>query len=416
MAMTIRRFGTRQRSHETAGVQPAAWTILGACLIALLLLPGLSLQAQDQPPTTEATASDDGAGTPPADDDTPLPAEQDPAANSDESSTDETPADESASAAESPASPLQSLIDSVSPDRLREIFSGDDPQTVAELAAMQAHIQKIVRQVSPSVVNIEVGPSQGSGVMVTSDGFILTAGHVIMRPEIDAKIRFRDGASHPARTLGINRDIDSGLMRMSQEENWSYAEMGDSATLKPGQWVLTIAHPGGFQPDRGLVVRLGRVQSVASTGIRTDCALVGGDSGGPLFDMDGRVVGINSRIGDQIVKNIHVPVNTFAETWDRLEKAEAWGNMRNLARSSWLGLTLEAESDVVIIAAIVPGGPADLAGLEVGDHIIEFNGAKITNRGSLGSAISRVPAYELVTLVIRRGDRQIALELETGER
>lgn len=367
----------------------------------------------DSPSETPDTPSNDDPASPA--EEAPAPPE---ASETSDTETSSGPAVEPSSSTALPViSPeMQALIDSVSDERLNQIFAGDDPQNLAELVAMQAHVQEIVRRVSPSVVSIEVGPSQGTGVMVTNDGFILTAGHVIMRPKQRANIRFTDGAPIPAETLGINRNIDSGLVRMKQQENWPYVEMGDSSQLKPGQWVLTIGHPGGFQPERGLVVRLGRVLSVASTGIRTDCALVGGDSGGPLFDMNGKVVGINSRIGDQIVKNIHVPVNTFAETWDRLVQADAWGSMGNLVRASWIGISLDADSEFVVISALVSGGPAELAGMEVGDRVVQFNGMDVTNRASLSDAVSRTPAYELITVVVRRGDRQIALELETGEK
>lgn len=402
-----------------------------ACLLSLTLITSsclsLATLSAQEPSTEPAPVAEEPAAPPaeaspetddPAQEETPAespPAAETPAA---ESPAAETPSVEPPAApAPSPITPeMQALIDSVTDERLEQIFAGDDPQNVAELVAMQAHVQDIVRRVSPSVVSIEVGPSQGTGVMVTSDGFVLTAGHVIMRPKQRANIRFLDGAPIPAQTLGINRNIDSGLVRMEQQENWPYVDMGNSSELKPGQWVLTIGHPGGFQPERGLVVRLGRVLSVASTGIRTDCALVGGDSGGPLFDMHGKVVGINSRIGDQIVKNIHVPVNTFGETWDRLVGADAWGSMGNLVRASWIGISLDAESEFVVVTALVTGGPAELAGIEVGDRIVEFNGAEVTNRASLSEAVSRTPAYELITVVVRRGDRQIALELETGEK
>jgi len=403
-------------------------SLLRSALIAVLLISGsVSLVAAQEPEPTPPSAETPpaeapAAEVPPAETpgaETPVdettPADESGAVPAGETASD-TGSQESAAEASTTEGTPETAVPAVAPERMAEIYAGDEPQTLDELVAMQDHVQEIVRRVSPAVVGVEVGPSQGTGVVVTADGYVLTAGHVIMRSKRSAIVRFRDGAPVGARTLGINRDIDSGLVKIQAEENWSYVEMGDSASLKPGQWVVTIGHPGGFQQDRGLVVRLGRVLSVGSTGIRTDCALVGGDSGGPLFDMQGRVIGINSRIGDQIVKNIHVPVNTFAETWDRLAAAQSWGNMSNLVKPAWVGLSLDAASEQVIVSAVAPGGPAELAGIQVGDRIDSFNGVDLTNPASFGEAVGRTPAFELVPVVITRDGRQLMLELETGER
>src|ERR1700758_5501580 len=101
--------------------------------------------------------------------------------------------------------------------------------------------------------------------------------------------------------------------------------MGKSTSLTKGQWVVSIGHPGGFRPNRTPVVRLGRVLEANANLIQTDCTLVGGDSGGPLFDMDGKVIGIHSRIGPAITANLHVPVNTYRDTWDDLANGETLG-------------------------------------------------------------------------------------------
>src|SRR5207237_1038368 len=85
--------------------------------------------------------------------------------------------------------------------------------------------------------------------------------------------------------------------------------------------------PGGYQEKRTPVLRLGRVLNASEKSVTTDCTLVGGDSGGPLFDLDGKVIGIHSRIGPSIAFNVHVPVSTYADTWERLAASETWGSM-----------------------------------------------------------------------------------------
>src|SRR3954454_13544557 len=103
--------------------------------------------------------------------------------------------------------------------------------------------------------------------------------------------------------------------------------MGKSSALKKGQWCIATGHPGGYRPGRTPVVRLGRILEANAEALRTDCTLVGGDSGGPLFDMAGRASAIHSRIGGFITATIHVPVDTYRDTWDRLVKAEVWSGL-----------------------------------------------------------------------------------------
>jgi hypothetical protein len=115
-------------------------------------------------------------------------------------------------------------------------------------------------------------------------------------------------------------------MKIDEPGPYPFVEMGRSSTLALGQWVIAVGHPGGFRPNRSPVVRLGRVLMSNPFLIRTDCAQDGGDSGGPLFDLDGVVVGIHSRIGPgAITENVHVPIDTYKQTWDRLASAESWG-------------------------------------------------------------------------------------------
>ena len=140
----------------------------------------------------------------------------------------------------------------------------------------------------------------------------------------------RKGKTRKGKTLGGNGTIDSGLAKITEEGQWPFVEMGVASDMKKGDWCLVTGHPGGFKPGRPPVVRLGRILEINDTTaakyIRTDCTLVGGDSGGPLFDMHGQVVGIHSRIGAAITYNIHVPIDAYTATWDRLSAGEVWGS------------------------------------------------------------------------------------------
>lgn len=200
------------------------------------------------------------------------------------------------------------------------------PENVDDLAGIEKHVQRVLERVMPAVVGVRVGPGQGSGVIISADGYVLTAGHVSGKPDQNAVIILPNGKQVKAKTLGQNKGIDSGLCKITDEGKYPFLDMGKSIDLKPGHWVLAIGHPGGFRPNRTPVVRVGRVLGANQFLIRTDCTLVGGDSGGPLFDMQGRVIGIHSRIGGkEITENIHVPIDTFHQTWAKLAKGESWG-------------------------------------------------------------------------------------------
>ena len=208
---------------------------------------------------------------------------------------------------------------------LPSVFAKEQPESVDDLKTIEVHVQGLLGKITPAVVGVRLGAAQGSGVIVSKDGFVLTAGHVSGEPGRDAIIVLPDGKQLKAKTLGKNGGIDSGMIKISGEGEYPFVEMGKSEDLKKGTWVMAIGHPGGFRPNRTPVLRVGRVLSTSPFLIRTDCTLVGGDSGGPLFDMNGRVIGIHSRIGGSISENIHVPIKTYRETWDKLAKGESWG-------------------------------------------------------------------------------------------
>jgi serine protease Do len=198
------------------------------------------------------------------------------------------------------------------------------PEALDDLRALEKRVQAVVAKVTPSVVGLSAGPGQGSGVIVR-DGLVLTAGHVSGQPDRDILITLPDGKKLKGKALGRNQSADSGMVRIADKGDWPAAEVGKSSDLKKGQWVVAIAHPGGFRVNRTPVVRLGRVLSADAFVIQTDCPLVGGDSGGPLFDLDGKVVGINSRIGTAMNQNFHVPADSFLASWSRLARGESWG-------------------------------------------------------------------------------------------
>ena len=206
-------------------------------------------------------------------------------------------------------------------------------------------------------------------------------------------------------------------MKITQAGEWPYVEMGNSTDLRPGQWVLGLGHPGGYRKDRPAVLRIGRVLTSSPNLITTDCTLVGGDSGGPLFDLDGRVVGIHSRIGASTLANIHVPVDTFAQTWDRLAAGESWGDRFAAGpRGPMLGVIGETHVSGCRVTEVVPDGPAAKAGLKAGDVIARMDGRTVEGIDGLVQLIVRRRAGQEVTLQVLRGEETLEIKATLARR
>ena len=297
--------------------------------------------------------------------------------------------------------------------QLPAAFDKPMPENIEDLKAIEAHVEKIIAKVMPAVVNVKIG-AQGSGVVISEDGFVLTAGHVSGQPGRECTITFPDGKAVKGKSLGQNKTADSGLLKITTEGKYSFCEMGKSGEVKKGQWVMAIGHPGGWKQGRTPPVRLGRVNSPVDKWVFTECTLVGGDSGGPLFDMHGRVIGIHSRIANSLTSNMHVPVDKYREEWDRLVASESWGGApggKGGPKTPQLsGLEFAADAKEPKVAKVEGGSPADKAGLQVNDIILTVNGAKVATVDEWRAAIGRSKAGDEVTIEVRRGDANVTLK------
>ena len=313
------------------------------------------------------------------------------------------------------------------------LFSGRVPETVDELKFMESHFAQLAESVFPATVNIQMGQSQGSGVVVSPDGYILTAAHVIGdNPGRTALITFMvDGEEKRifAETLGVQAGaVDSGMLKIKEgsaryssrsqklgkknrfEGDYPYVDIGISNDLKMGQWVLAVGHPGGIDKARGLVVRVGRIIDNRKNSLRTDCTLVGGDSGGPLFDMNGDVIGIHSRIGQTLADNLHVPADVYSEKWDLM----AAGVIIN-GRGS---LGFSVVDDTNEIEKVEPKGPSDKAGMKAGDIVLKVGRTKISNKKELSEAFKAMDLWpnKIIKLVVQRGDEEKQLKVKVAKK
>lgn len=296
---------------------------------------------------------------------------------------------------------------------LKAALAKDYPTTLADLRAIEKRVSRLAEKVMPYTVGVRVGSAQGSGVIISADGYVLTAGHVADKPGREAVFILSDGREVKGVTLGVNHNIDSGLMKITEKGPWPHAEMADSTKLKPGQWCVATGHPGGYIEGRSPPLRLGRVLFTNDKVICTDCTLVGGDSGGPLFDLNGDVIGIHSRIGLQITTNFHVPVATYRATWDRLAAGEMWG--RGIGKRDYadakplLGAAGNRDGAPCRVSQVFPDSPAEEAGLRAGDVITKFDGIAVDNFTELAVHVGKRKPGDRVPIDIRRGEEFLRL-------
>lgn len=289
------------------------------------------------------------------------------------------------------------------------------PGSLDELLEIQRRVQDVLKRATPATVAVQVGAAMGTGIVVSEDGFVLCAGHVCGEADRRAMFIFPDGRRVWGKTLGINRGMDSSLLKITDEGPWPFVEMGHSTDLTPGTWAVAIGHPGGYQSDRSPVVRLGRVIEYDPIAIHTDCALASGDSGGPLLDLSGRVIGIHSRISARPTDNYHVPIDTYRKTWDRLEKGDVWGTELG-SGGAWLGIQGGPSEEGCRVANVFADSPAEKGGLEEGDVITRLGKRPIDNLRGLAAVLRREEPGSEITLTVLRGEETLDIIVVLGQR
>lgn len=292
------------------------------------------------------------------------------------------------------------------------------PETIEELRSLQTTVKGVVEKCSPATVGVIIGMGAGSGVIVSEDGLVLTAAHVSGEPGRSCTIILPNGKRVKGKTLGTNEKLDSGMIRITDEGpnngKWPYLKVGKSASLKKGQWVVSLGHPGGWRRDRPPVARLGQIQDSTKDVLRSNCTLVGGDSGGPLFDLEGNVVGIHSRIGYTLASNIHVPAEVFKADWDAMVKGEQVGKPEKPA-TAYLGVVFDPNSERPKLDE-VPDGPSAEAGLKAGDVIVEFDGKEVSTADEIRDILKKKDAGDEVEVKVKRGTKILTLTVTLGKR
>jgi serine protease Do len=266
-----------------------------------------------------------------------------------------------------------------------------------DLAKLEAQVEAVASKVMPATVALvsEKTGSSGSGVITTADGLILTAAHVV-QGAAELTVVFPNGEEVPGKVLGANYSKDIAMVQIVGKGPWPFAGMGASKPRVAGDWVIALGHSAGFDAARTPPVRFGRVVSKGPGNFLTsDCTLIGGDSGGPLFDLDGKIVGINSSIGVSLTNNNHAGIDGFKEDWDRIRAGEAWGKlqMNPFANPEMpvLGIAMGRPRGLrgVPVEGVVPRSPSAAAGVRVGDVIQSLDGSEVLDANKLLQVLAK---------------------------
>lgn len=297
-------------------------------------------------------------------------------------------------------------------------------KSIEDLAILEKQVHSVAEKALPATVALVSNGtgSSGSGVIVSKDGLILTASHVIQGlKKVD--VYFPDGKKWVGKVLGSNYSKDIGMVQLVDAGPWPFVELGESKPLEAGDWLVALGHSAGFDPARTPPVRFGRVMSDGPGNYFTsDCTLIGGDSGGPLFDLDGKLVGINSSIGWSWKNNNHAGVDGFREDWERLRAGETWGalQMNPLANPETpvLGIVMgiRDEGRGVRVQKVEPNSPAAAAGLRVGDMIVAVDKEPVLGGSELQQVLIKKEVGDLVSLGLVRGTEKLKIDVELVKR
>jgi serine protease Do len=281
-------------------------------------------------------------------------------------------------------------------------------ETAVDLREIQRQAQETYRRVMSAVVSV----SGGSGVVISPDGYVLTVAHVGMKAGRRVQIMFPDQKEVRGKTLGNDQGVDAGLIKIEGNGPFPFVPMGKSTDLKPGTWCLALGYPIRFERGRPPALRIGRLLANQEIMIITDCTIMGGDSGGPLFDLEGNLIGISSRCDDRLTTNIHVPVDCYRKTWERLTKGEDFNSLA----VAYLGVGPEANSDEPRIGRVYERSGAKEAGLRVGDLLVKFDGTELSRYDQLPPLIERHKPGDEVEIEIRRGEETLKVKAKLTER
>ena len=270
--------------------------------------------------------------------------------------------------------------------------------------------------------------SLGSGFVIDASGYIVTNNHVISGAE-EITVRFHDDSELKAKLVGSDEKTDLALLKVESPKPIASLAWGDSDALRIGDWVLAIGNPFGLggTVTAGIVSARNRVldQGAYDDYIQTDASINRGNSGGPLFNMNGEVIGVNTLIysnnsGGSVGIGFAIP---SAMAKNVIAQIREFGKPRR----GWLGVRIQTVNDELaeglrlpqakgaLVANVTPGGPAEKAGIKQGDVILKFDGKEVDAMRTLPRMVAETPINKQVDVVVIRQGKEVTVQVVLGE-
>jgi serine protease Do len=303
----------------------------------------------------------------------------------------------------------------------------------------QKKIKSVIERVVPCVVAIE----GGCGVIVSEQGHVLSVSHVTGSVNRRVKVKLADGTVAGGTTLGSDRTVDVGLIKLDEDRKWPYLDVSGLPIPRPrikeyvhpklnltamrvittklqrassrtqpapeiGTHCLAFGYPLSFERGQPAVVRLGQVLEAGDNQITTSAVIMGGDSGGPLLDLDGRLIGIGSRVKTSIDANLYVPVQVFRDRWQQLlagvdvAHEEQKETVPESSKRPWLGVFGDTDRRRVRVRQVQAGSPADVAGLKAEDVIVTFDDTNVSTFPEVVRLLKRLSPGDTVNMRVNR--------------
>jgi serine protease Do len=283
----------------------------------------------------------------------------------------------------------------------------------------------IVERVSPSVVSITNSKGLGSGFVIDSDGYVVTNNHV-MSGLNEAEVRFSDGTKYKGRLIGRDEATDIALLKIDAPKSFPSLRFYDDQRMRVGDLVLAVGNPFGLNGTVTAGILSARGRDEIGSGqytdyLQLDAAINPGNSGGPTFDVNGRVIGMNTmgRPGSGI--GFAIPSTTIKRVVEDLKQGRA-------VQRGFLGVQIESLSDDnakalglpnangALVTGVIAGSPAEKAGIKRGDVILKINGQVIKDNRELARKIAALDIGQTATFTIWRENATISIKVTAAKR
>ena len=266
----------------------------------------------------------------------------------------------------------------------------------------------------------------GAGFVISEDGYVVTNNHVIEGAD-EIEIEFINGDIFPAKIVGTDANIDIAVLKIDADNPFEYVAFGNSDVARVGDWVMAMGNPlgQGFSVSAGIISARNReLSGPYDDYIQTDAAINRGNSGGPLFNMDGEVIGVNTAIISPSGGSIGLGFSMASNTVDPVVKQlKEYGEVRR----GWLGVNIGSVNDEMAKAlgldeptgAIIRDvfdGPAKDAGLKTMDVIVMFDGKEVADSGALVRIVGGTPVGATVKTIVLRDGKRMSIDVVLGQR